>query len=202
MIKACALILFVSLLGQVGHSAAESPASKLTLRTGIEQLQNKGTSGGSASGGAGFEIGFYRFLTSRLALGLGYSASFDLKESTMPVSGYFLSGRVYFLRDGTQIQTEGAWGNFTEHQQWSPYFGLGFHKMKYFLGRDIEGALESDVLAGEYSNGVATIGIDARISEKFEWNLEGKYSAFTFASSDARIRIQHVGIFGGITYIF
>lgn len=197
------IIALFFLLSAVSPSkAATKLASKITLKTGFEVLNNLGTSGGSTSGGSGFNFAFTSFLTSELSVGVGYATSFNLTQNTMPTSGYYLQGRYYFMRPGTRVQESASWGTSSMHAGWTPYVGLAYQKNSYYLGSDPLGTKASDSLAGSYSTGIASVGLDYRIDSQFEWNVEGTYSLLTFAASDERIRIQHMGVFFGINFLF
>lgn len=183
-------------------SEASTLASKLSLKTGFQMLKNLGSSGGAASGGAGFDLSGTAFLTPRLSIGLGYSSSFNFSQSSMPINGYYLQGRYYYLRDGTRVQDRSTWGEMVSHPDMTPYVGMSYQKTNYYLGKDPLGTKAADSLAGTYASGLLSLGLDYRIDSQFEWNLEGAYSLFTFAASDERVRIQSMGVYMGLNFLF
>ncbi len=177
-------------------------SGKLSLRTGIGQLTNQGTQSGAAPTIGGFDLQYHYFLNSRLTAGFGYTSQFDLADNGVPVSGYELLGRFYFLHSGTREKsTENGWESST-HYQWSPYVGMFYGHRVYYLGPDNLSSDPVKQLTGTYGIINFTTGVDYRLDDKFELTGELSTSLATLVGADPRVKISETIIWMGLNYVF
>jgi hypothetical protein len=195
-----ALIVCLSSLSAMADIELES--SKLTIRTGVESYVNKGTQAGQSSGFGGFDLQYIVFLNSYLAAGIGYGAQFDLQAGGVPVAGMELVGRYYFWKEGTQVSYQEKWGELSLHNSWTPYAMTMYSQRKFYLGNDYESTDTTKSLAGEYSIINVGIGLDYRLSRRFEFNAEFSTSAYAFVATDPRVKINETALLFGVNYVF
>lgn len=177
-------------------------SSKLVLRTGFGMFQNAGTYGGSTAGVGGFDLQYHYFLNSYLSVGFGYGAQFDLNNGGVPLRGYEIVGRVYFLNEGTHTKRVSDWGVVESGSQWAPYI-LGQYSIRdFYLGPDVQSTDATKSLSGEYSSINLGAGMDYSLNRHFGFNAEISSSMFAFSSSDARVRISETIIWMGLNYVF
>ncbi|KYG65816.1 hypothetical protein AZI86_01715 [Bdellovibrio bacteriovorus] len=177
-------------------------ANKLVLRTGVGQLANQGDQGGGSPSVGGFNLQFFHFLNSYLAVGFGYQAQFDLNIGTVPVSGYEIAGRIYWWGEGTQVKEKMSWGELDLYQKNSFYFTSHYGKRQFYLGDDPLTIDESKKFTGEYGVINAGLGWDHRLNRNFEINAELCTSLFALSSTDSRVRISETFLWMGLGYVF
>lgn len=197
------LYVFILTVMSVQLKAEDKFAHELSVRTGFLALGNKGEQGGSASGGSGINVNYSFFLNSKWALTASYETSFDLGTESIPVTGYALGAKYYYKGFGTESTYTGDWGHSEYSTIFSGYVGATLGTYEYFLGRDnLSIDTESANLEGRYMNINLLTGIDYKLTKKYELNGEAGYSLFAFAASDNRVKLAHMYVYFGITFIF
>lgn len=148
----------------------------------------------------GVNLGFWYYLTPRLAAGLGYKADFDLVRSSLPFRGFDLSGRFYPFGPGTLVRKAFESNILEFHSDWASYIVGDFAQRGYLLVP--EGAAEADVMRGSFAAVNFGLGLEVKMSRHFEANAEVVTSLFKLAASDPNVRIGSTLFNFGINYVW
>ncbi len=198
-------MLLTYILFSCNFAVAESEdfKSKLSLRSGLESLVNKGELSGSQTNIGGFNIGYSLFLNSSLAIIFGYAASFDLGNAKQTVNSYILAGKYYFSGLGTTIEKKDELGTSISKSNKAYYVGSSYGLHDYFLGSDsLSIDAEVATIKGTYSTTNVFIGADYFLTKKLELNFEAGITILAFAASDNRVKIHHTWLLAGLNWVF
>jgi hypothetical protein len=177
-------------------------ASKVFGRSSSGILSNVGSVQGSGFSFGGANVGLLYFLSERLAVGAAYKI--ETNFSSVPLKGFDLISRYYFLGDGTLVTLRDARGHSTvRHRSWSPYVGVEYSNRQYYIEVDPEADQASDrALSGSISAVSAATGVDYRISQSWEFTIEANLTLLPFVGSDPRVKIRWMLASFGLNYVF
>jgi len=185
-----------------GPEAKRTLAHKVFVRTSSGIISNVGTITGSGFTFGGASVGFAFAVTEQISLGVAYKV--ETNFSSVPLKGFDLFGRYYFLGSGTVVTTQDSFGNRSVRQRsWSPYIGGEYSNRDFYVEGDPEAVNAEDrAVAGTLSAVNVSAGIDYRISRHWEFTAEFNMTLLPFAGSDPRVKIRWMlGSFGA-NYVF
>ncbi len=182
--------------------AKRTLSHKVFVRTSSGIISNVGTITGSGFSYGGASIGGAFFVTEQISLGIAYKV--ETNFSSVPLKGFDLFGRYYFLGSGTVVTTRDSFGNRSVRQRsWSPYIGGEYSNRDFYVEGDPEAVnVEDRAVAGTLSSVNVSAGLDYRISRHWEFTAEFNMTLLPFAGSDPRVKIRWMlGSFGA-NYVF
>jgi hypothetical protein len=182
--------------------AQKALSHKVYVRMGGGMISNAGTLSGSTITYGGSNVGGAFFLNEVLAIGAAYRIESNF--SRVPLKGWDLFGRVYYLGAGTVVSVSNGLGDhLIRHRTWSPYAGLEFSSRAYALILD-ETAIDplDQSLVGSISAANMIVGVDHRLSRHWEANLEISYTLLPFGGADTRVKIKWMLVSLGMNYVF
>ena len=182
--------------------AGRKLSHKVFARMSSGIVSNVGTLTGSGFTFGGINLGVALFFMEQFAVGAGYKIETDF--SSIPLQGFDLFGRYYFLGPGTVVQSRDNLGNnFEKQRTFNPYIGAEFSKRDYYVLGDPKATDPAErAYTGTLSAINATLGIDYRISSHWEANAEFNMTMLPFAGSDPRIVIRWMLVSMGASYAF
>ncbi len=177
-------------------------SNKIFLRLSSGIISNVGTVKGSAFSFGGANVGGLLFITDKLVAGIAYKIETNLVS--VPLKGFDLLGRYYFLRSGTVVTLQDTIGNRSvQHPSWSPYLGAEFSNRSFYVQGDPEAIDASNrALTGSLSAVNVSLGVDYRLSRNWELTSEMNVTVLPFAGSDPRVKIRWILGSLGVNYVF
>jgi len=165
-------------------------------------ISNAGTLSGSTITYGGVNLGGAFYLRETLALGAAYKIESNF--SRVPLKGWDLWGRYYYLGAGTAVTvSDGIGDHLLRHRTWNPYAGLEFSSRDYVLILDATATDPQDQsLTGSTSAANMILGLDYRLSRHWEANAEISYTLLPFGGSDTRVKIKWMLVSFGVNYVF
>lgn len=184
------------------NEATTTYSAKVFVRLSSGIISNVGTSSGSTFNFGGVNLGVAYFFTDTLALGAAYKA--ETSFGAVPLKGFDLFGRYYFLGPGTAVSTRDSDGSRIVRQApWAAYGGLEFSQRSFDFELDPEAVLAEDrSISGNISAGNIMAGFEYRLSRNWEANAELSYTLFPFGGNDPRVKIKWMLVSLGATYVF
>jgi hypothetical protein len=175
---------------------------KVFARMSAGIISNVGTVTGSSFSYGGANFGAVFFITERLAAGVSYKV--ETNFSSVPLKGFDLFGRYYFLGSGTVVTTRDAFGNLSVRQRgWSPYLGAEYSSRDFYVEGDPTAVNAEDrAVSGSLSSVNVSLGVDYRLSRRWEFTVEGNMTLLPFAGSDPRVKIKWMLACFGVNYVF
>ena len=175
---------------------------KVFARMSGGMISNVGTSSGSTFTYGGANIGGLFYILEQVSLGLAYKI-----ESTfvsIPLKGFDIFTRYYFLGGGTSQTTRDSYGNsMTRHRQYSPYLGAEFSNRDFSLELDPTAADPADQrLSGTLSTFNLMAGVDYRLNSHWEATAELSMTLIPFGGTDPRVKIKWFLVALGANYVF
>lgn len=169
-------------------------APKTGIRTGGTLISNS-VSGRSTTSIGGFEILGHVFLSPKIAAGLGYKADFDLGAQVVPLKGFEIQGRYYFLGSGTRLSSVGSRFERTSRSLWNAYASGTLYVAKYFVN------VVNNPLEGDANLILGGIGIEYALSQNFELVAELQTSILSFSSDPETVRFVTRALSFGVSYL-
>ncbi len=185
-----------------GKESTTYLSPKFSLRTGGGIFTNSGTLGGSINSVGAFNVLYVHYMTTRLAVAIGYKADFDMTRLSMPVRGIDIAGRWYYLGRGTKKTVTTAGHEVIRQDTYALYLGGELSEKKYFFSKVATSATSVENLSGDYGSLNILLGADYTLNDSFEWNVEACYGLFTFSQTDERVRFQAMSLATGLSYLF
>jgi len=193
-----ARFVLLALLGTPGLAfAAGGLTPKVQLRLGAGQITNYGTEGGSAITLSNLQISGSLYVQPKLAFTVGYQINLDLKNGSLPISGILVSGRYYFMGQGTLRAQD--WMSMTSSTRSgvSAYGTLEFAQRSFFFAKTDGDGNPADITGTSYAlNG--GVGMDFRLSPNVDINAELNMTGFTFAASNPGYRFGALLLYVGV----
>lgn len=204
--RAFGLSLFLSVpLFEARAEEAQSKkdlSHKLFLRMSGGIISNVGTITGSGFSYGGVNVGLAFFIMEQLGIGAAYKIESNLVS--VPLRGFDLFGRYYFLGPGTVVTLQDSLGNRSEFQRsWTPYFGAEYSNRSFYIEGDPTATdLQDRAATGNLSAMNVSLGMDYRLSRHWEFNAEFNMTLLSFSGSDPRVKIRWMLTSLGANYVF
>ncbi|HVJ66167.1 MAG TPA: hypothetical protein VM901_12995 [Bdellovibrionota bacterium] len=195
----------LAMLWSAGAARAEgfSLAPKIFAKYSSGIISNVGTVTGSGFSFGGVYIGGLFFIMDQVALGGGYKVESDF--SSIPLKGVDIIGRYYYMGPGTILRSQRSNGDsLLRHFQWAPYVGASFSNRSFNVENDSETAAETGetTVSGNISTFNLSLGVDYRVSTRWEFTAEGEYTLIPFGGSDPRVKIKWMMVNLGLNFLF
>lgn len=199
-------LLFLVALALPGLATAEGVQSKYShkifLRSSVGLLNNVGTNEGSTFTFGGANIGGAFFFTPKLAIGTAYKV--ETTFDSVPLKGFDLFVRTYFLGDGTVSRVSDSSSNsILYHSGFAIYGGMEFSNRTFIFETDPDAFDPEDrTISGSLSAANAMLGMDIRLARNWDLNAELSYTLFPFGGDDPRVKIKWILVSLGGSFIF
>jgi|GEM_PF-834127 len=183
-------------------SSARTLAHKIFSRMSGGLISNVGTSSGSTFTYGGANLGGAFFLREDLALGAAYKIESNF--SRVPLKGWDIWTRYYYLGAGTVVKVSDGIGDHVVRQNtWNPYAGVEFSSRDYVFVFDPTASDPADQsLTGAASAANVIVGLDYRLNRHWEANVEMSYTILPFGGTDTRVKIKWILVSFGMNYVF
>lgn len=171
---------------------------KSYIRTSMANLENVQSNGGSITNVGGINIVVEFFLRSWLSMSVGYRADFDVINGVVPLKGFDMSGRVYYLGTGTRKSfSEGAIQR-SYKSRWAAYALGEFSQRSYLLPSTVPG----EVLDGNLGIVSFGSGVEYALNQYFLLNVEYSLGVLSFSSRPDQVRLKTSNVLLGLGYLF
>lgn len=175
---------------------------KMLLRGSGGMISNVGTASGSTITYGGVGIGAAFYFMEQIALGFAYRV--ESTFATIPLRGFDVFFRYYYLGSGTVVEHHDSTLNkIVTQRTWSPYLGTEFSNRAFNFVIDAEANTpEERSISGNISALNFVTGLDYRLSRRWDLNLELSYTLLALGGSDPRIKIKWMLFSYGANYVF
>jgi hypothetical protein len=193
-------------LGISEKTRAFENAPKILVRTGGGILANtaEGQSSSTAIAGGLNVVGEY-YLTHWLSAGVGYRADFDLTNSTTPLRGFDVHGRLYFWGDGTNRKISDPDQGTRYYRDLLAAYVIGEFSSRQYFFQSVDATAANGVgedLSGNASGINFGAGVDYALSKEFELNVEGTVTVLSFSSDPTNVKLTTTLFVAGLGYMF
>jgi opacity protein-like surface antigen len=182
--------------------AERALSHKFFMRGSAGTINNVGTVTGSTVTYGGSNLGIALFYLEQVSFGFSYKV--ETTFSSIPLRGFDVFGRYYYLGPGTKVvNTDSLNNKFVSHRTWNPYLGGEFSNREFSFELDPTATNAEDrSVSGNISAMNFLAGLDYRLSRNWEINLELSYTLFPLGGNDPRFKIKWMLLSWGVNYVF